>query len=313
MTGYTYDFDGNLTIEPFAPSNNNYTYDGENHLVTFASGSTSATYTFDGNGLRVKKLSGSTTTVYVVTGGKVIAEYVNGSLSKEYVYSGSQLLATIASGATTYHHADHLSVRISTNSSGTKIGDQGHFPFGETWYLTNTTTKWQFTSYERDSESGNDYAMARYYVNRVGRFSSPDPLGGFTGSPQTWNRYAYVTNIPTNLADPLGLEACLDDEDPSEECIISQRFFIEKILCSSGDCDGGGGTENPGGGGGEIGSPPTPPPARPCSPFNLQDYNRVGNDGQTIRQHIESQHMATLVNGGPNPQVIDPTTGRPNS
>ena len=29
-------------------------------------------------------------------------------------------------------------------------------------YLTNTTTKWQFTSYERDAESGNDYAVARY-------------------------------------------------------------------------------------------------------------------------------------------------------
>lgn len=155
MTGYTYDANGNLTVEPFSPSNNIYTYDGKNQLATFTSGSTSGAYSYDGNGLRVKKVSGSTTTAYVFSGGKVIAEYANGSLSKEYVYSGAQLLATITGGTTTYHHIDHLSVRMSTNSAGSKVGDQGHFPFGEAWYLTNTTTKWQFTTYERDSESGN--------------------------------------------------------------------------------------------------------------------------------------------------------------
>src|SRR5258708_5207455 len=33
---------------------------------------------------------------------------------------------------------------------------------------------------ERDSESGNDYAMMRSSVNRLGRFSSPDLLAGST-------------------------------------------------------------------------------------------------------------------------------------
>src|SRR5207249_1754153 len=91
--------------------------------------------------LRVKKVSGSPTTVYVFSGTKVIAEYANGSLSKEYVYSGSQLLATIAGTTTTYHHPDHLSVRQNTNASGSGVGRQGHFPFGESWYSVNTTTK----------------------------------------------------------------------------------------------------------------------------------------------------------------------------
>jgi len=206
ITGYTYDANGNLTVEPFVPSNNNYTYDGENRLVTFASGSASATYTYDGGNLRVKKVSGSTTTVYVFSGSKVIAEYANGSLSKEYVYSGSQLLATIAGTITTYHHPDHLSVRQNTNASGSGVGRQGHFPFGESWYSVSTTTKWQFTSYERDTESGNDYAIARYHMNRVGRFSSPDPLGGFEGNPQSFSLYSYVVNNPVNLRDPLGLK-----------------------------------------------------------------------------------------------------------
>ena len=47
--------------------------------------------------------------------------------------------------------------------------------------------------------------MARYHVNRLSRFSSPDLLAGSIADPQSLNRYAYVANDPTNLADPLGL------------------------------------------------------------------------------------------------------------
>jgi RHS repeat-associated protein len=217
ITGDTYDANGNLTVEPLTPANN-YTYDGENHMVNFASGSASAAYSCDGNGLRVKKVSGSTTTVYVFSGSKVIAEYANGSLSKEYVYSGSKLLATIANGVTTYHHSDHLSVRLSTNSSGTKVGDQGHYPFGESWYATNTTTKWQFTSYERDAESGDDYAEARSYINRTGRFSGMDRVGGARANPQSLNEFSYVRNGSVNSVDPSGLlaiPACVWDNSCS--------------------------------------------------------------------------------------------------
>jgi hypothetical protein len=96
---------------------------------------------------------------------KVIAEYNNGaapsSPSTEYIYAGSSLLATIAGTTTTYHHPDHLSVRLTTDANGNVVGQQAHYPFGESWYATGSTTKWQFTGYERDSESSNDYATAR--------------------------------------------------------------------------------------------------------------------------------------------------------
>ena len=85
------------------------------------------------------------------------------------------------------------------------MGQQGHYPFGESWYSTSTTTKWQFTTYERDSESGLDYAMFRYDSSRLGRFMTPDPFGGSLGDPQSLNRYVYTRNDPVNLADPLGL------------------------------------------------------------------------------------------------------------
>lgn len=219
--GYTFDANGNLTVEPIPGlASNNYTYDAENRLASFQGGG-SNTYSYDGNGLRVRKCAPNCTgptssTVYIFSGTRVIAEYDNGaapaSPSREYIYSGAQLLATVTgsgpSATTTYHHADHLSVRLTADSNGSKIGEQGHFPYGESWYSANTTTKWLFTSYERDAESGLDYGLARYYSTRLGRFCSADPAG-LTATrlddPQTLNLYAYVRNDPVDLTDPSGL------------------------------------------------------------------------------------------------------------
>ncbi len=89
-------------------------------------------------------------------------------------------------------------------TSGAVVGEQGHYPYGESWYSSGTTTKWQFTNYERDAESGNDYAIARFYVNRLGRFYSPDPVDGNPTSPQTLDLYAYVTDEPIDFIDPDG-------------------------------------------------------------------------------------------------------------
>jgi RHS repeat-associated protein len=72
-------------------------------------------------------------------------------------------------------------------------------PIWRILYAQNTTTKFQFTTYERDSESGNDYAMARYDINRLGRFASPDPLsrtiaGCPTLSPEFGEGWELITD-----------------------------------------------------------------------------------------------------------------------
>ncbi len=154
-------------------------------------------------------------------------------------------------------------MRVSTGPTGWKIGEQGHYPYGESWYSSGTTTKWQFTNYERDSESGNDYAIARFYVNRLGRFYSPDPVDGNPASPQTLGLYAYVTDEPIDFTDPDGR--------------------LESPTCGSGGRDPGNpfGTPPffPGGGfpwpiwwpGGGAGVGPTPPffPDQPNQGFTL--------------------------------------------
>ena len=204
--GYSFDANGNMTND----GANTLTYDAENHSVSAAG----TAYVYDGNGLRVRKCapdctSPTSSTLYIFFDSKVIAEYDNGaavaSPSREYVYAGSGLIAKFESGATTYFHPDHLSTRLLTDSSGNSLGQRGHFPFGETWYESGTSTKLKFTSYERDSETLNDFALARYDVSRLGRFSSPDGIAGAVGAPQSLNRYAYVTNDPINAVDPSGM------------------------------------------------------------------------------------------------------------
>ena len=60
---------------------------------------------------------------------------------------------------------------------------------------------------ERDDATGTDHTWFRKHENRAGRWTSPDPYSGSISinDPQTFNRYSYVINQPTNYVDPSGL------------------------------------------------------------------------------------------------------------
>lgn len=68
------------------------------------------------------------------------------------------------------------------------------------------SSAYQFTGRENDSTGTlNLYNLrARYYSPTLARFTSEDPLG-FPGGPDA-NVYAYVSNNPAGLSDPLGLD-----------------------------------------------------------------------------------------------------------
>jgi len=75
-------------------------------------------------------------------------------------------------------------------------------------YAGGDGTRQQFTSQERDVETGLDYFFARYYSSAQGRFTSVDPLlaSGRSINPQSWNRYTYTLNNPLRFTDPTGLQ-----------------------------------------------------------------------------------------------------------
>ncbi|MGH9879399.1 MAG: RHS repeat-associated core domain-containing protein, partial [Nitrososphaerales archaeon] len=80
----------------------------------------------------------------------------------------------------------------------------------------SSNVRQKFDAYERDSETGLDFAQARYFGSVQGRFTSVDPYSPITDSeseeefqkyllePHNWNRYVYVWNNPLKYIDPTG-------------------------------------------------------------------------------------------------------------
>ncbi|MBI3652470.1 MAG: hypothetical protein HY231_15730 [Acidobacteria bacterium] len=171
---YSYDAAGNLTND----GAHAYSYDAENRLASVDGGS-AGQYSYDHRNWRVKKVVGSASTHYVWEGAQVIAEHngSTGAVQVEYVYAGSRLVAKETGGSRQYVLSDRLSVRMILDASGNMIGRQGHLPFGEDFAESGSQHKHHFTSYERDAESGLDYAVNRFYASSIGRFLQADPYG----------------------------------------------------------------------------------------------------------------------------------------
>lgn len=201
---YSYDAAGNVTND----GPHTYSYDAENRIVSVDGGAT-ASYAYDQSNRRYKKVVGATVTHYVWDGAQAIAKYdgSTGAVNSEYVFSGSRMIAKVSSGVTQYFLSDRLSARLMLDTSGNVIGRQGHLPFGEDFGESGSQEKHHFTSYERDSEAGTDYAVNRQYSQNIGRFNSADPYRptGYLIDAQSWNRYRYSRNDSINLIDPLGL------------------------------------------------------------------------------------------------------------
>lgn len=204
--GTGYDAAGNMLADGL----HIYAFDAENRIAHVDSSAN--TFAYDDAGLRVIKNGNC----YIYSGGTVIAEYAGcvtaATPSAEYIYAGEQRVAAIVNGVAMFLYGDHLSSRISADTSANIARTFGHFPFGETWYETLSNDKWKFTTYERDggAEGGLDYANARFYSSALGRFISVDPLAGNVDNPQSLNRSVYVMEDPINLSDPTGMFSSLD-------------------------------------------------------------------------------------------------------
>jgi RHS repeat-associated protein len=227
--GYSYDSSGNTTADA---EGRTFVYDAENKQVEVIESSvTIGEYFYDGDGKRVKKIAGAEETIFVYdAGGKLIGEY-------------SSIVQTGSNAKTVYTTNDHLgSPRINTDGTGQVISRHDYHPFGEeiarTGYGSDTIRK-QFTGYERDGETGVDFAGARYYNSLHGRFTTPDHFGNDSHivQPQSWNLYQYVRNNPLRFVDATGEKLTILLNGSRYEVTMKGNSFLVTRLEGSADND----------------------------------------------------------------------------
>jgi RHS repeat-associated protein len=205
--GYVYDFNGNLIQDA---EGRTFTFNGDDKQVQVKDSNqvVIGTYFYDGEGKRVKKVTNAETTIFVYDGG--------GDLVAEY---STQLSQT---PTTSYLTTDNLgSPRVITDRNGNVISRRDFMPFGEEIFAGvggrtesmkyslsgSDNIRKRFTGYEKDDETQLDFAEARMYQNKHGRFTATDPLLTSMSpfEPQAFNRYVYVGNNPISHTDPSGL------------------------------------------------------------------------------------------------------------
>jgi RHS repeat-associated protein len=109
-----------------------------------------------------------------------------------------------------YYATDAVgSVRVVFNANGNILGRMDYAPFGGELSGGTNLPDQRFAGLFRDGEAGLDYAQARSYQVRTGRFNAPDPVYAGMFNPQGWNRYAYALNSPHVYVDPTGLQNCV--------------------------------------------------------------------------------------------------------
>jgi RHS repeat-associated protein len=260
---YIYDAAGNVTSDGV----HSYEYDAENRLKSVDNTATAA-YAYDYANRRIKKVAGATNTHYVWEGSQVIAEHdgTTGGVLANYVYGGGRMISRLASGVVRYYLSDRLSVRMMLDNSGNVVGRQGHLPFGEDIGTSGEFDKKRFTSYERDGESGTDYAVNRQAAQTVGRFMQADPYraSGYIVDPQSWNRYSYTRNDPINRVDHLGLDDTVISIGTTE-CENGGLYNEVTNECEGGSSFTPGGFIDP-----RLIPPGSPPQRRPRPPRGVR-------------------------------------------
>jgi RHS repeat-associated protein len=148
---------------------------------------------------------------------RLVTEFADGFPSRDNVFLGNLLVASYVSKTPSnpnpswqFHGSDHLgTVRVSVNASNGATEAHKYWPYGDEVGASPPplTQRLAFAAMERDTETTHFYDHARTQDFGLGRFGSPDKLGGRTRDPQSWNRFAYGRNNPLKYLDPNGLAA----------------------------------------------------------------------------------------------------------
>ena len=234
---------------------------------------------------------------------------------------------------------------MMTNQLGAVTNRKDYSAFGEEtisaqpqsslgYTAPGTELRKGYTGYEKDAESGLDFAQARYYNSTHGRYTSIDPLTASASirNPQTFNRYSYVLNSPYKFTDPLGLlpmrdydtctceaqnESCSDEWGPTTwdaEEEVPEEEETEEGVAENQETEGGDQQRA------EEASPPPAPSAEQnaeqtqqseAGPFVVpkETLDKYGSENETDTNY---QPQPQFGNGSCSvlPQMMLPNLGR---
>jgi len=161
-------------------------------------------------------LEGTSAYTWRDNGGRVVTEATGGltgaataalTVARDNVFLGNLLVASYVASPPGWQYtvSDHLgSPRAVFNQSGQLVETHKHWPYGEDTNPTPPAQRLSFALMERDGESARYNDHARTHDYQLGRFLSPDSVGGHPENPQSWNRYAYTLGNPLKHVDPDG-------------------------------------------------------------------------------------------------------------
>jgi RHS repeat-associated protein len=181
----------------------------------------------------------------------------------------------------------------------------------------------KYTTYESDG-NGSDEAMFRRYNRWHSRFDRPNPYDGSynMGDPQSFNRYAYVSNDPVNFTDPSGLlmslgcgpgTVAVQDGNGNTHCVpggvvtvrdrgsaINTLVYLSSLGGSPTIRTGIGFTG--GGGGGGRGGPQNATPATPtdCQRF-VSLVQGIANSASSVEDFLNT--LARTFTGADNSSI----------
>jgi RHS repeat-associated protein len=217
--GASYDGNGNLTN---SAQHGTLEYDVDNRLERVVA--SDERYGYGGGNLRRWRTKAGQTAAnseiyFYGLSGELVATFKVTGCTTAYGCGGQPLYMTLQSEENVVpkslqHNRDRLgNVMFS--------GVTRYLPYGELYPGTVSDVD-AFGTYRRDSGTGLDYAVNRYYSSGVNRFMTADPYQARSSTlndpfdPATWNRYSYVLADPLRYHDPAGTNAVEYSDRPVE-------------------------------------------------------------------------------------------------
>jgi len=235
-------------------------------------------------------------------------------------------------GVSRYFHVNALgSLGLATNQTGAPVEEMLYYPFGGEWQNSGLNWDEKFARLQtRDVDIGTDMTNYRLYKTILGRWMTPDPVGGDVTNPQSLNRYAYVTNNPASLNDPLGLFESCDSDPNAPDCEPPPGGFWNYCDYFGLGCDGYGPysssfffffyVDAAAGGGGGGGGSVSPPPAKLITWPQLQTLVAQNNESNLCddvidcivfrESHIGKSGVPSGLGAGFNAGAISSTEAR---